>query len=65
MMNFELRVVTPEKFADYMKFRNDNPDAPNSEALASIGEDPYAVTTQPFNSVRDTQTGDNFVDENA
>ncbi len=65
MMNFELRVVSPEKFTEYMKFRIANPDAPNSEALAKIGEDPYAVTTQPFNSLRDTRDGENFVTEEA
>lgn len=61
MMNFELRVVSPEAFSDYMEFRTANPDAPNSEALASIGEDPYAVTTQPFNSDRATPDGDNVL----
>ncbi|QPK78529.1 cytochrome c oxidase subunit II [Corynebacterium lizhenjunii] len=65
MMNFEIRVVSPEKFTDYMQFRLANPDAPNSEALAAIGEDPYAVTTQPFNSLRDTRDGQNFVEEEA
>lgn len=61
MMNFELRAVSPEKFSEYIQFRMDNPDAPNSEALASIGEEPYATTTSPFNSSRQTRDGDNFV----
>ncbi len=65
MMNFELRAVSPENFQRYMQFRIDNPDAPNSEALAAIGEDPYAVTTQPFSSLRDTRDGENFVNEDA
>ena len=64
MMNFELRVVTPEKFAQYMAFRSANPKAPNSEALASIGEAPYATSTHPFNTDRATPTGDNFHDHN-
>lgn len=64
MMNFELRTVTPEKFQEYIKFRQENPDAPNSEALAAIGEDPYATSTQPFNSSRTTRDGDNFVAPN-
>lgn len=64
MMNFELRTVSPEKFREYMKFRQDNPDAPNSAALDHIGEAPYATTTQPFNSKRDTADGDNVVDAN-
>jgi cytochrome c oxidase subunit II len=65
MMNFELRAVSPEAFQDYLQFRIDNPDAPNSEALASIGEAPYATSTHPFNSSRQTWDGDNFVDPNA
>jgi cytochrome c oxidase subunit II len=65
MMNFELRVVSPEAFTDYLDFRQDNPEAPNSEALAAIGEDPYAVTTAPFVADRQTRDGENFVDNNA
>ncbi|WP_018020839.1 aa3-type cytochrome oxidase subunit II [Corynebacterium doosanense] len=61
MMNFELRVVSPEAFTEYMEFRTANPDAPNSEALAAIGEEPFATTTQPFNSDRQTRDGDNAV----
>lgn len=61
MMNFELRVVSPEAFTQYMEFRTANPDAPNSEALEAIGEEPYATTTQPFNSDRQTRDGDNAV----
>ena len=59
-----LRTVSPEKFREYMKFRQDNPDAPNFAALDHIGEAPYATTTQPFNSKRDTADGDNVVDAN-
>lgn len=66
MMNFEVRTVSPEAFEEYMQFRMDNPDAPNSEALASIGEEPYATSTSPFNSSREgTREGDNFVDASA
>jgi len=65
-MNLELRTVSPEAFQEYMQFRIDNPDAPNSEALASIGEDPYATSTAPFNSTREgTRDGDNAVDVSA
>ncbi|AEG82060.1 MULTISPECIES: cytochrome c oxidase subunit II [Corynebacterium] len=60
MMNFEIRVVTPEKFKQYISFRNSNPQATNSDALKSIGEEPYATTTHPFNSERATRDGDNF-----
>ena len=65
MMNFELRVVPAEDFTEYMDFRLANPEAPNSEALASIGQEPYAITTQPFNSDRATPDGNNAVDNNA
>lgn len=61
MMNFEIRVVSPEAFTEYMQFRTANPEAPNSEALAAIGEAPFATTTQPFNSNRETRDGDNAV----
>ncbi|GAB3940484.1 cytochrome c oxidase subunit II [Corynebacterium tapiri] len=65
MMNFEVRVVSPEAFTNYMQFRIDNPEAPNSEALKAIGEDPYAVTTRPFNSDRTgTRNGDNVIPAN-
>ena len=62
MMNFEIRVVNRDDFNRYLKFREQNPEATNAEALEHIGQDPYAVTTSPFNSQRDTRTGDNFVD---
>ncbi|VEH08876.1 aa3-type cytochrome oxidase subunit II [Corynebacterium kutscheri] len=61
MMNFEVRVVTPEKFAEYIQFRYDNPEAPNSVALEAIGEAPYATSTAPFNSERATANGDNAI----
>lgn len=65
MMNFELRAVSPEDFTEYMKFRTENPEAPNSEALKHIGQEPYATSTHPFNSDRTgTRTGDNAVDHN-
>ena len=65
MMNFELRVVSPEDFTNYMEFRMDNPDAPNSDALAAIGQEPYAVTTQPFNADRTgTRDGENVLPVN-
>lgn len=64
MMNFELRVVSPEAFTDYLDFRQNNPDAPNSSALEAIGEAPYAVTTHPFNSERNTADGANAFDPN-
>ena len=62
MMNFEIRAVSPDKFRDYIRFREQNPNAANSEALASIGEEPFATSTRPFNSDRTgTRDGDNAV----
>lgn len=61
MMNFEIRVVSPEDFNAYMDFREKNPNATNAEALKEIGQDPYAVTTHPFSGERDTADGDNYV----
>ena len=66
MMNFEVRAVSPDKFEKYIEYRREHPEAPNSEALRSIGEEPYATTTHPFVTQRDaTRDGDNTVDPNA
>lgn len=65
MMNFEIRAVTPEKFKQYLAYRHQHPDAPNSEALKTIGEAPFATSTKPFSSLRDTRGGDNFQDPNS
>ena len=66
MMNFEIRAVSPEQFTQYLEFRRDNPDAPNSEALAAIGEEPFATSTKPFNSDRvGTREGANTVEASA
>lgn len=62
MMNFELRVVSPENFGKYIEFRSKNPQATNAQALEHIGEAGYATSTAPFNSNRDTRDGDNAVD---
>lgn len=66
MMNFEIRVVSPEKFTQYIEYRQKNPEAPNSAALESIGEAPYATTTSPFVSDREgsRETGTR-IDRNA
>ncbi|WP_153506183.1 aa3-type cytochrome oxidase subunit II [Cumulibacter manganitolerans] len=49
-MNFELRVVAPDKYDEYVKARESGKS--NSEALKSIGEAPYATSTHPFNPQR-------------
>lgn len=68
MMNFEIRAVSPEKFKEYMKFRVENPTAPNSEALRAIGEAPYATSTHPFvtgrTNTRSVESGSNMIDLN-
>ena len=62
MMNFEIRAVTPDQFREYMRFRNENPEASNADALEAIGEAPYATSTRPFNSDRTgTRDGNNAV----
>ncbi|MCJ7858574.1 aa3-type cytochrome oxidase subunit II [Corynebacterium kalidii] len=68
MMNFEVRAVSPENFAAYLAYREANPEASNAEALAEIGEDPYATSTQPFLPGREATRGvegDNFIDRSA
>lgn len=60
MMNFEVRVVSPAKFKEYLAFRMKDPKAPNSEALRAIGEAPYATSTSPFATGRlETRDGAN------
>jgi cytochrome c oxidase subunit 2 len=51
MMNFEVRVVTPDKFKAYLQKRMDNKTT-NAEALKAIGEEPLATTTHPFDTRR-------------
>jgi len=50
MMNFELRAVTPEKFAAFLAAKQQGMSTP--DALSSIGEAPYAQTTVPFDTKR-------------
>lgn len=51
MMNFELRVVSPEKFDQFLAAMRDGRST--QEALTAIGEEPLAVTTHPFETKRD------------
>lgn len=55
MMNFEVRVVEPGQFQQYIRFREDNPEATNAEALVAIGLPPNAQTTEPFDTRRGEQ----------
>lgn len=51
MMNFELRVVSPEKFDQFLAAMRDG--RTTQEALVAIGEEPLAITTKPFETKRD------------
>ncbi|MFC7751887.1 cytochrome c oxidase subunit II [Tsukamurella soli] len=62
MMNFEIRAVTPDKFAQYIKDRLAGED--NAAALAAIGEQPQAVTTAPFNTRRTARTASSVGENN-
>jgi cytochrome c oxidase subunit 2 len=53
MMNFELRVVSPNDFKAYLEQRIDGKT--NAEALQAIDQNPLAVTTQPFDTRRGEQ----------
>ena len=53
MMNFEVRVVEPNDFKAYMDERIAG--ATNAEALSAIGQEPTAITTQPFETRRGEQ----------
>lgn len=54
-MNFELRAVSPDKYETFIKLRQQGKTTP--EALREIGEEPYAVTTKPFDTDRVSRTG--------
>jgi cytochrome c oxidase subunit II len=50
MMNFEVRVVSPQEYDRFIQLRVAGQSTP--EALAAIGEPPTAVTTRPFDTDR-------------
>ncbi|MFX0594539.1 aa3-type cytochrome oxidase subunit II [Melissospora conviva] len=52
MMNFELRVVSPQDYDQFLAAKQDGQTT--QQALASIGEEPLAVTTFPFETRRTT-----------
>jgi len=45
-MNFEVRVVSPDQFQRFLEAKQAGQSTP--EALAAIGEEPYAITTTPI-----------------
>jgi cytochrome c oxidase subunit 2 len=50
MMTFELRAVAPDSYQQYVSALESG--LSQAEALQSIGEDPYATTTEPFDTRR-------------
>ncbi|QDQ93448.1 cytochrome c oxidase subunit II [Rhodococcus sp. WB9] len=56
MMNFEVRAVSPDKFAQYIELRKPasegGRDLTTAEALQAIGESPVATSTSPFTTDR-------------
>jgi cytochrome c oxidase subunit 2 len=50
MMNFEVRVVSPNDFKAYLQQRMGGKS--NAAALQAIGQSPTAVTTHPFDTRR-------------
>jgi cytochrome c oxidase subunit 2 len=54
MMNFELRAVSPEKYAAFIAAKKSGKTTP--EALSAIGENPLATKTTPFPTKRDIGT---------
>ena len=55
MMNFELRVVSPEDFRTYLQARIAGDT--NAEALQAINQPPLATSTAPFDTRRGEQVG--------
>lgn len=59
-MNFELRVVSPEKYDQFLAAKQSGKST--QDALSAIGEEPYAETTRPFDTRR---TQSNFNPDDA
>lgn len=55
MMNFEVRVVSPNDFKAYLQQRTQGKT--NAQALQAIGQPPLAVTTHPFDTKRGQLAG--------
>jgi cytochrome c oxidase subunit 2 len=51
MMNFELRVVSPDEYERFLAAKADGATTP--AALTAIGEEPLATTTSPFPTKRE------------
>ncbi|MET7710258.1 cytochrome c oxidase subunit II [Micromonospora sp. NPDC005189] len=59
-MNFELRVVSPEKYDQFLAAKQGGKST--QDALSEIGQEPYAETTRPFDTRR---TQSNFNPDDA
>jgi cytochrome c oxidase subunit II len=55
MMNFEVRVVEPNDFKAYLRYRSDHPNGTNADALRAIGLPAEAQKTHPFDTRRGEQ----------
>lgn len=68
MMNFEVRAVSPERFAEYIELRKPVADGgealTNAQALEAIGEAPIAQSTSPFNTDRTVRSASVAADGN-
>jgi cytochrome c oxidase subunit 2 len=53
-MNFEMRVVSAQQYEQYIDARKRGLSSP--DALRSIGQEPFATTTHPFKTQRNTRT---------
>lgn len=56
-MNFEVRVVSPADFEDYLQARQGGDT--NAQALESIGQSPIATSTSPFDTDRTRRSANN------
>jgi cytochrome c oxidase subunit 2 len=52
-MNFEMRVVSQDDYTRYLDARKQG--LSNPDALRAIGQEPFATTTHPFDTRRDTR----------
>jgi cytochrome c oxidase subunit 2 len=52
-MNFELRAVSPDQYDRFIAAKQAGQSTP--DALSSVGEEPYAVKTHPFDTDRATR----------
>ncbi|GIG69000.1 aa3-type cytochrome oxidase subunit II [Phytomonospora endophytica] len=55
MMNFEVRAVPLADYNTYLQLRVEG--ATTQDALSAIGQEPYAVTTKPFDTDRQAEQG--------